>query len=106
MSRYRFLGQTSQIGPIKLNQFGQQVELPDQLAEDAMSGGCALLPEAVFNQIGFTATELDRFATPGSHADAPAEFLDKKKQAISAYQTGGLQVQEQPAETEPTEEGE
>lgn len=80
---YRFLGTYSEIGDVaRLDQFGQAVDLPLALAEDAVAGGCALLPEDEFQRIGFTADELRRFAPPATHQGAPPEFLEKKRRAL------------------------
>lgn len=85
--KFRFVGTTCAIGDIAgLREFGEAVDLDATLAADIIGHprGAALLPEATFAAIGFTADELSEFATPGSHADAPAAFLAKKSAALIA----------------------
>lgn len=80
---YRFIGTETEIaGVCTLTRFGQSVDLDPELAAEAVEGGAPILPEALFSSVGFTAGELDRFAEIGSHFDAPAEFLAKKKAAL------------------------
>lgn len=80
---YRFVGTETEIaGVCKLTRFGQSVDLDPKLAADAVEGGAAILPEAMFSSVGFTAGELERFAEIGSHFDAPADFLAKKRAAL------------------------
>ncbi len=87
MPQYRYIGGGSYIGNTKLDQFGQSVELDEQMAVEAMEGGCALLPADQFAEFGFTPEELSIFKEPGSDWNAPAEFKAKKKAAVIAYQT-------------------
>ena len=88
MKAYRFVGTDSEItGYPRLQRFGQRIELPDDF--NVSSGhGIPLLPEKVFESVGFTVEELQRFADPGSHAEAPQEFLDKKLKAIGLLHKG------------------
>ena len=82
---YRFVGSNSDIGDsIRLIRFGQSVELSDEQARNAVLGGCALVPDEAFTEIGFTNAELTSFASVGSHERAPADFLDRKKRALLA----------------------
>jgi hypothetical protein len=82
---FRFVGNASDIGEgIRLTNFGQAVELSDELAREAALGGCALVPDAEFQAIGFTDKELVAYASAGSHERAPADFLEKKKSALIA----------------------
>jgi hypothetical protein len=82
---YRFVGSNSDIGDsIRLIRFGQSVELSDEQARNAVLGGCALVPDEAFTEIGFTNAELSSFASVGSHERAPAEFIDKKRRALMA----------------------
>jgi hypothetical protein len=82
---YYFVGSNSDIGDlIRLTRFGQAVELSDEQAREAVLGGCALVPEAEWDEIGFDRPELERFASVASHERAPAAFIEKKKAALLA----------------------
>ena len=82
---FRFLGSESLVGDsIRLNRFGQSVELTESQAANAILGGCPLVDDETFCQIGFAKEDLERFASSGSHGRAPAEFLEKKKDALLA----------------------
>jgi hypothetical protein len=84
---FRFLGSESLIGDsIKLNRWGQSVDLSEPQAVNAILGGCPLVEDETFCQIGFAKEDLKRFASSGSHGRAPAEFLEKKKDALLAAQ--------------------
>jgi len=51
---FRFLGSESLVGDsIRLNRFGQSVELTELQAANAILGGCALVDDETFCQIGF-----------------------------------------------------
>jgi hypothetical protein len=101
---FRFLGSESSIGDdIELKTFAQSIELSDELAKLAILGGCALLDETAFDQIGFDKADLEKFYSVGEHARAPAEFLEKKKAALIAahdlrerLENGGSLVVAQP----------
>jgi len=83
--RFCFLGSESIIGEsVKLDRFGQTIELAEPEAANAILGGCPLLDGAAFDAIGFTSAELDQFRSVGSHGRAPAGFLEKKKTALIA----------------------
>lgn len=80
---YRFVGTTSSIeGIANLREFGQRAEIPKGMEREAAKANC--IPEEVFAEIGFTDDELSRYRFPGTHADAPPEFQEKKKQALTA----------------------
>jgi hypothetical protein len=82
---FRFLGFESIIGESQLlRSFGQVADLTASEAVNAILGGCALLDGGTFDQIGFTAAELQKYSAPSSHEFAPAEFLAKKKAALLA----------------------
>ncbi|MGE5568544.1 MAG: hypothetical protein ACM3S5_05845 [Rhodospirillales bacterium] len=87
MSVYHFVGSYTEIGGgrIKLERFGQRVELPDDLADNIVKGGGAILPEAEFNQLGFTEQELSLYAYPGQWEGAPEAFTSKQKAAHVAF---------------------
>lgn len=80
---YRFLGTESDVGSIALRFFGQQVQMDEQTARDAVLGGCAIIPEEDFAKCGFTAAELRDYANPGPRSAAPAEFQAKYRAALT-----------------------
>jgi hypothetical protein len=75
MSTYRNCGITD-AGDLKLNKFGQKVDLDDKLARLIILGGGSLLPSADFDKISFTDQELK--TTPG---DGNRVFQEKRKRA-------------------------
>lgn len=83
MSTYHFVGSYCEIdnGRIKLERFGQRIELPENVAETVIRGGGAILPEADFNAIGFTEQEISLYAYPGQQATAPEVFQRKRAEA-------------------------
>ena len=82
---FRFLGSESLIGDsIKLNRWGQSIDLSEPQAVNAILGGCTLLDGAAFDALGFEKQDLDKFAGVASHGRASAEFLEKKKAALTA----------------------
>ncbi|CAB4130888.1 hypothetical protein UFOVP130_42 [uncultured Caudovirales phage] len=87
MSEFRFVGSYCEIdgGRIKLEQFGQRVELPDNVAEIVVRGNGAIIPEDQFTAIGFTDQELVDYAFPGQRAGAPEEFRERVKAAHIAF---------------------
>ncbi|MDE2103019.1 MAG: hypothetical protein KGL39_37590 [Patescibacteria group bacterium] len=87
MGMYRFVGSYCEIdgGRIKLERFGQQIELSDEVAEVVVKGGGAIIPEAEFEQIGFTEQELSLYAYPGQQSGAPEAWITKRKAAHLAY---------------------
>jgi hypothetical protein len=81
-----FLGAYSEVlgAGIKLTRFGQRVDLPPEIAEETKHPrGLPCIPAEDFDKIGFTADELKRYGVADSHANAPAEFLAKKQQALA-----------------------
>lgn len=85
---YRFVGgsQCDVHGPaIKLDKFGQSIELTDELAHTIALGGGVILPGPKFDALGFTTDELKKYALPGQRVSAPAEFIGKIRSAWSAY---------------------
>lgn len=88
---FRFIGTECQIGDYPpLQSFGQSIDIPETLAREIIAPpanperGSALLPEATFQAIGFTADELVAHRWVSSHGDAPAAFQAKKAAAIAA----------------------
>jgi len=87
MGVYRFVGSYCEIdnGRIKLDRFGQRVELGDDVADTVIRGGGAILPEEDFERLGFTAEELAAYAYPGQQESAPEGFKEKRNAAHLAY---------------------
>lgn len=82
---YRFIGLSSEIaGVAALRLYGQSVELPDGVARDAITGGCALIPDRDFTELGFTPEELSIYQHPGPRQNASPEFQAKHRQALLA----------------------
>jgi hypothetical protein len=85
MTTFVFVGAFSEVlgAGIKLDRFGQRVELPPDLADETkLDGGLPCIPAESFDALGFTAEELRKYAKAATHENAPAEFLAKKKQAL------------------------
>jgi hypothetical protein len=78
---YRNVGDYSEVCGHKLNRFGQSVDLTDEQADEAIVGGAELLPEADFNDCGFTADELKKYPNPLKRMKAPEEFIEKYREA-------------------------
>jgi hypothetical protein len=87
MKPYFFVGSYCEIdgGRVKLERFGQRIELPDELAATVVRGGGAVLPEAKFDEIGFTEQELKQYAYPGQRLGAPEAFNAKVVEAHRAF---------------------
>ena len=64
-----------------LRNFGDAVELPDELAAELVAKR-PLLPAADFAEIGFTVDELRRHATPAQRMNTTGEFAAKVKAAL------------------------
>lgn len=81
LTKWRFLGSSSSIeGLVALNEFGQQIELPQDLDASALKVCC--IPQKDFDGLGFTPEELNAYRYPGTHDSAPEEFKRKKLQAL------------------------
>lgn len=87
MGVYHFVGSYCEIdgGRVKLERFGQRIELTDDIAKTVIMGGGAILPEAEFKRLGFTDAELKDYQFPGPQENAPEGFRAKKKAALVAY---------------------
>lgn len=80
----RYVGASSaQIMDTKFvfKRYGQQVELPDELATRVMAENFPVVTEEEFKSLGHTEDELKNHANPATHAKASAEFLGKRKAA-------------------------
>lgn len=68
---------------MKLTRFGQRVELPEDIGEQTKHRrGLPCIPAEEFDKLGFTADELRKYGVAASHENAPADFLEKKQQAL------------------------
>lgn len=66
-----------------LNRFGQRIELsPEAAKETKHPRGLPAIPAEEFDALGFSPEELRKFGPAETHANAPAEFLEKKKRAL------------------------
>ena len=77
----RFIGAMCDIGPIALKYFGQRVELDEATFREAVRGNAAILPEADFNRIGFTAEELAKYRIVAARRDPSDSFAVKYSKA-------------------------
>lgn len=78
MEQYCFVGAESEIGGVaKLSRIGQTIALSDDAARNAIVGGCAIIPQESFNEIGFTQEELKKYGTQSGRIDAPEDFNAK-----------------------------
>lgn len=82
MKSYRFVGTLADVGGVRLDRFGQKVQLP--AADAKHERGPAVIPEEEFERIGFTEEELTKFAFPGPRSEAPPEFQKKINAALKA----------------------
>lgn len=92
---YRYLGTGTEIGPLKLDRFGQRVEMEPDIALNAQLGGCALIPDEKFQEFGFTQEDLKVWADPfidpfdvpsdAGQAKAKAAFIERQVSARMAY---------------------
>lgn len=102
MAKYIFVGGSdSMCGGTAMKSFGQAIELTEEQAEEAMRGGCALLPADQFNSIGFTPDELKKYPTAGYQINAPKPFLEKRQAAWSKFGELYAALHQQPEEKQP-----
>src|ERR1035441_2436286 len=85
MSAYRFVGSYCEIGGVRLERFGQAVDLSDEVAETAVKGGAAIIPECDFQKLGFTEQEVSLYAYPGQREGAPEVVMSKIKASWVAF---------------------
>lgn len=82
MTTYVFCGSQSVIGNVvEMKRFGQRVDLDDQIAQEAIAGGCPLLVAEEFDAIGFSDEELKKYGDVHARASAPSEFVEKARLA-------------------------
>jgi len=82
----RFVGAFGDFAGRRLDRLGDRVDVIPEDFEEAVSGGCALLPDEEFEAIGFTAQELTRYATAGDRARGMEPgFAAKMEKAQNAF---------------------
>lgn len=82
---YRFLGTYAEIGNLRMERFGERVEMPKAEAEAAVRDrDAALIPDDAFAKLGITDAELLQHYTVGLHSLAPADFIKKRDAAWAA----------------------
>jgi hypothetical protein len=64
--------------------FGQQVEMPEDLAASAILSGASLLPKDAFDSCGFSTEEIAAWPNARMQANAPAPFHAKHAKALQA----------------------
>jgi hypothetical protein len=57
--------------------FGDVLEMPDELANRAISEGAAMLPEATFQKCNFSVEEIKAYPNPRLQVGAPASWHKK-----------------------------
>lgn len=80
--------------------FGDALEMPDALANRAISEGAALLPEKLFAAVGFTAEEIKKYPNARVQTNAPESWKQKHYKARLALHDYRLQLAAAPATTE------
>lgn len=86
MATYIFVGGSdSMCGGTAMKTFGQAIDLTQEQADQAMRGGCALLPADQFKALGFTPEELKKYPTAGFQSNAPKPFLEKRQNAWNKF---------------------
>lgn len=76
---YRFVGSSSDIGNVKLDRFGQKLDVTSEFARQCQLGGAAIIPDSDFKKIGFTSEALRIWASPFmDHSTLPADPKDRK----------------------------
>lgn len=81
---YRFVGSYAEIADLRIERYGEKVELAQPDAEAAVLHGAALLPEAEFQKLNITDAELREHFSVGLHPLAPAGFLAKRDASWAA----------------------
>lgn len=73
----RFVGSDSEIGQIRVHEFGTLLDLDAQTAHDAVLSRVGLVTDTDFQATGITDEELTQFTDSHQHVDAPVEFKQK-----------------------------
>lgn len=78
---FRFVGSDSEIGQIRVHEFGTLLDLDAQTSHDAVMSRVGLVADADFQAIGITDDELTQFSDAHTHVDAPTTFKEKVTKA-------------------------
>lgn len=78
---FRFIGIEGHVADVKMEAFGQAVELSEADGAAAISGNFPILPDAEFQACGFTPEELTEYAYPGPRSECSMVFAEKWKAA-------------------------
>lgn len=78
---FRFIGTEATVEGRKLTKFGEGVELSEESGAAAIRGSSPILPDANFQECGFTAAELAEYAYPGPREECSPQFAEKWKAA-------------------------
>jgi hypothetical protein len=95
MNKYRFVGSAANVGPVKMERFGQAFNIDGALATQAIKAGVPLLTEQQFQELGFTAQQLKVWADPfmplfevpndPAEANDKADFMRKRDAAHAKF---------------------
>ena len=80
---YYFVGLISQVGDQELKEFGQDVTFPEELAHEAILGGCGLITVDQYMDLELSVSDLA--AIQADSGNLPASLAKKKKQAHDYY---------------------
>lgn len=80
---FRFVGSECEIGQVRLDRFGQRVELESDFVSIAISGGAALLTQEQFHSLGFSEDDLKIWGSPFIDLnEVPADPVEAKSKAV------------------------
>ena len=80
---FRFVGSECEIGGVRLDRFGQRVELDLDFAPVAIRGGAALLTQEQFHSLGFSEEDLKVWGSPFIDLnEVPANPVEAKNKAV------------------------
>lgn len=82
---YRFVGHLAEVGGQELSTFGAPIELTQEDADSNRRGGLAVIPDSLFQEIGFTSQELRLYGMAGQQIGAPQDFLDRVELARQMF---------------------
>ncbi len=90
--------------PHKGETFGQQFELPENLARSAILAGAQLVPKDAFDSCAFNEKEIAAYPNARLQADAPATFKAKFAKALTVAADYRAKLSAPPAAAQPTPE--
>jgi hypothetical protein len=82
---YRFVGTRAEVGSVELELFGAKIDLSQEDADANRKGGLAIIPDDIFEEIGFTPEELRLYGMTGQQIGAPPDFLKRVELARSLF---------------------